>query len=364
MRTHAVLIPGLVVLEWLFAGSAGGQPAAGKDAAVAAARARQKAVKTADIEFRQTEVLSSEEAAARLSGKKAIPFIAEKDRSIKSVNRLVIDGIRIRYEDNHPAWGPALKAMSKRVITVFNGASQKRILPEGFGMNGKPLGTIKQDARHWDGGPLILSPITVAFRGLDRKVTSPSIADLEHSGATLRIRGSVCQKFVLRPSPDRTETYWLDPDKDYVPSRIRNLRKGHLVDHLDIDYRRDEVCGWVPASWVHNHYYSGALSSTTKVDVLRMRLNEGQAAGQFDIRFPAGTQVTDDRTGKNYRVKPDGTMLELPPTGKKSAAPTNQPWNSWYQDHRWLLLGLGLVLAAVVGVSLSWRKRVKQGSSG
>jgi hypothetical protein len=355
----------------IFAGSADGQQAAGNAAAVAAARARQKAVKTADIKFQRTEVISRggvSEIHQRgvVPGKKKMPVMPEKETTIKSVNRLVIDGIMIRYENHHSMWHVGRNAvMSNHAITVFNGGLGKGFFPDGIGMDGKPFGIITEKKQHMDIKSYVLMPITTAFRWLDRKIASPSIADFKPSGVTVPIRGAPCQEFVMRPSQDRIYSYWVDPKKDYVVRRIRNLLKGRLVNQVDIDHRRDDVCGWVPASWVYNQYsLSGALLISTKVDVLSMRLNKPQAAELFDVRFPPGTQVNDHRTSKEYRVQPNGTMREVSPTGKELGSTVYQPGDSWFQHHRWLLVSIGVVLAALVVGYFIRRKRVKHGSSG
>jgi hypothetical protein len=327
--------------------------------AVAAARTRQESVKTVNLVLKQTEVF----AKGGVSDRTPPPFkskapVPAKETTLESINRLVLDGEKVRYEDNHPGWHmPSGEQHKRRVVSLFNGSVAKKYFPSGVSGKGNPVGTIDKDAWQDAMKSAVLTPITMAFRGLDLAISPYLIGDLKPSGITLPIDGAPCQEHVVNFS-DATKSFWLDPGKDYVVRRMRLQRRGHLVDQCDISYRRHDAWGWVPASWVRNQYSpAGTVLVTTKVEVLEMRLNDPQPAEQFDIQFPAGSQVFDIRNAKNYRVQPDGTMRELSPSGEELPGSVPQPGDPWYRRNKWLLLSLGVVLAALVLPYAMRRKR-------
>ena len=321
-----------------------GLPAAEDNPAVAAAQARQASVRTADIEFRLTEVIPrgaiSEKALGKRQSKNGAPFPAE-ETTIQSVNRLVIDGLRGRYEDNHPLLDYYPKRLvNKRSVSVTNGAMAKVFYPDGMGRDTTPFGSILNDARTRFIKSSVLAPITMTFRGLDRAMAPHSLANFTPSGTTLTIHGSPCEEFALQLPRRLVVRYWLDATRGYVVRRVRTQQQGRLLEQQDIEYRRHERWGWVPASWVATKYLpSGAVAQTLSVEVLSLRLNEPQPAERFEIQFPAGLRVEDQRTFRIYRVQPDGSLREDFPAGEEAPAVVDQ-WVVWSLASVVVVLGI------------------------
>jgi hypothetical protein len=195
-------------------------------------------------------------------------------------------------------------------------------------------------------------PLTMTIRGLSPAVAQHLVSQMRPSDNTVTIDGAPCKEYTVKSSAARTDRYWLDPARDYVIRRIRRMEKqrgGQLVQQVDVAYRPHNACGWVPASWVHRHYTpAGAAGRTTTVEVLDLRLNEPQPAELFDLRFPPGTTFYDARAGKAYRVQPDGSIGEDPIRPRTelpvAVVPPREPW---YRRNKWLLIGLGAMLAAL-----------------
>src|SRR5690242_16597971 len=88
LAVTALLLPGL-------SGRAAGQAARGEDPAVAAARARRQAVKTADVRFQRTDVFRKGGAS---DGRPAdVPAasagdVPDRDLTFEAAGRLVLDG--------------------------------------------------------------------------------------------------------------------------------------------------------------------------------------------------------------------------------------------------------------------------------
>jgi hypothetical protein len=89
-----------------------------------------------------------------------------------------------------------------------------------------------------------------------------------------------------------------------------------------------------------------------------MQINAPQPAEQFDIEFPTGSIVTDQRNWKTYRVQPDGSMREYDRTTRKElSGSVSQPGVSWYRRNKWLLVGLGVVTILLVVGYMTKKRR-------
>src|SRR5581483_6688000 len=95
----------LALLVGVLATSAVALGQAPDDPAARAIRAREDAVKSAVVEFERVDVVAagaeSDSAPQPFKPKNSVP---DKETTLKSVNRLVFDGDKLRYEDNHPVW--------------------------------------------------------------------------------------------------------------------------------------------------------------------------------------------------------------------------------------------------------------------
>ncbi len=337
-----------------------GQPALSPGAA--AAKKRQEAVKTLKVVFKRTEVEGAGSASANAPrGLKPSTPVPARETTIESENRLFLDGDKVRYEDNHPLWEISTGKLRKMdSVYAFDGTLAKLLHP--YSNHGGPLGSIEKAAYQEKVKSYELTPLTVTFRGLNPAICPDALADAKPSGVTLPINGESCQEYVLARS-SLVISLWMDPTKDYVIRRISKQRNGKIVEQHDITYQRNALVGWVPESWARHFYLpEGGLQRTGKMKVLEMELNTAQPHQQFDLQFPPGTWVFDQRTMKDYRVQPDGSMSEVVPERKESAVGIDEPW---YRRNVWLLcvLGAATLLAAFGYVVLKRKKLVAKRSS-
>jgi hypothetical protein len=134
------------------------------------------------------------------------------------------------------------------------------------------------------------------------------------------------------------------------------------MEQTDIRYRHDATWGWLPDSWVQHAYLpNGVVLRTNRVDVLELRINEPQPAELFDITFPTGCLVLDQRESRptDYEVQPDGSWHRVRPTDEmlRRMELANQPQPAWYWRYKWLLAGFAVVCAGLVWQYAVRRKR-------
>jgi hypothetical protein len=332
---------------------------AAEDVAEVAARRRQDAVKTIMIEYKRTEVLArgskSEDEDGPLKPKTTVP---DKEMTIESTNRLVIDGVKVRIEDNHPRWlMPAGKLLETKQVGLFDGAIAKSFFSEGLRDDGSPMGYILRDHELEQVKFIALIPITLTIRAFQPAIDPLPMGDMKPTGMTLPIGGVACQEYAMDYGTSTHTTCWLDASKDYAVRRIRMQFRGRLSAQTDVTSYRHEDWGWIPTAWVCNQYSSaGAVLRADKMQVLELRVNGAQPAEQFELQFPSGTVVGDGRNGKFYRVEPDGSMRQTFPVEKGPSGSVPQPGAPWYQRHKWLIVGLAVVLA-VAGLLYTVRRK-------
>lgn len=331
-----------------------GQAADGNDPVVVAARARQESVKSLNIKFKWKEIVAKGGKTRLIEDirHKTTGPIPAKETTIVSENTFVVDGEKIRFQRNHPTWDTDGNLVEKNFIGVFNGFIAKNYFPDGMGMRAASQGIIRKEARLEDTKWFVLNPITLTFCGLNPAITAYSISDMNPTGAKLPIDGTMCVEYAAKPSVDSIISCWVDPEKDHVIRRIRKQRQGRLLDQADIRFRPNSngAFKWVPESWTRTEYsQAGTVLSTSSVEVLELHLNEPQPTELFEIQFPPGCEVYDQRTNKEYKIQADGTMREVSPrTGEELPGSIPQPGELWYWRNKWLLASIGVALVVLV----------------
>jgi hypothetical protein len=358
MRTIAISSKAVVILASFLLPYTSSQPTENSDPAVASARTRQETVKTLNIKFRCSEVIAKGGMYTPVPGSPHPEIlIPAQETTLEWTNHLVIDEDKVRCENNRPTqWGVTEKWVERSQVYTFNGSVAKIFFPGGLSGAKDPMGSIDNSApRGWSS---VLTPILMTFRGLNRSIALYAISEMNPSGNTVLIDGAMCQEYLFKLSSGFVVGCWLDPANDYIVRRIRSEQQGRLGEQTDVRYCRNDTCGWVPSSWVRKVYSpAGSVRWTTTVEVLDMRLNEPQAAEQFDIQFPPGTLVSDNRNSKSYRVQSDGNMRELSPSGEEPPVSLEVSEEPWYWRDRWLLISLGVLFTVALLLHSVQRRR-------
>jgi hypothetical protein len=336
--------------------------AVGDSPAVKAARARQDAVKTLEVEFEQTEVLHRGVISTEM-GRKDRTW-PDREVTLRSVNRLALDGKRFRYEDRHPRWIIALKkGVPRRLISIWDGTIGSMSFPDGIGphMNGRvgePTAYLQKEVPG-EIHAAAVEPLILAFRGA-ASLSRFSVAELKPSCGRREVHGSLCDEYggTLSGLYWRWNCRgWLDPARDHHVVRIWSRLQQQPVRETEIDYRPHDRFGWVPRTWTRTvTVEAGAILRVLKVQVLSLRLNEPIPAGQFDHRFPVGMVVLDRRNQTRYRATADGGLSPIVPAAARRPTPSEP---SLSNGKREVLLPLAVLLVALLlGWGLwKWRQR-------
>ncbi len=327
--------------------------------AVVAARKRQETVKTLEIKFKQTDII----APGGVSDKappmyKPASLVPPKETTVQSVNRYVIAENKIRFENNHPSWRmPQGRLLERGALSVTNGKDGLLLFPTGIGAQGTAEGIIEKNAQIAEFQLFVLAPINLTLRAFDPVVCAYPLEEWKRSGTTRMVGGVQCEEY-LDSRSTITRHYWLAPKQDHVIRQVQVIERGKLRDQCDIDYTKNDICGWMPTAWRWSqHTPTGKLAQTTKIEVLEYRLNETQPAEQFELKFPPGCRVHNNKNSKEYLVKDDGTMREQSRTGEELPDVVFQPQSPWVRRHQWELISAALALLLLIVGLVAWRKR-------
>jgi hypothetical protein len=346
------------------------KPANGQSAFASAAKVRQDAVKTlvADLNIKEFDVkgaISGDLPApiAKLANSRTIP---PEDTSFESSNHLVIDGDMVRYENNHPMWHVEGVLTKKKMVNVCDGKLSKQFFPDGMGTETKVIGIIKRDAVSRQVQTTELAPLLITFRGLNPNISATNLSALKETGQTLPIEGTLCREYFQQYNQSSSIHFWIDPEKDQAIRRITQISQGSEVCRTDVKCRKETI-GWVPSSWTVSHFDTkGKTLRTVDVSIAKLAINQTVSASSFELEFPKGTFVEDQRPDrvKYYRVQADGAMREVGPTGDelRDAKVIPQPGSSWLRRNQWFLIGclvsLILILAMIVRKRYAAREAV------
>ena len=318
---------------------------AADDPAIAAARKRQEAIKSFDIEFKRTEVIPkgwfTKEPKGALPGPRP-----ETDTTLESVNRVVVDGKKYRFEDNHPIQG-ILEFVSSKFVCCFDGSVEKGWFHHGVPNQSVATGWIKAGTRQGILSGNAIAPVWLSANGPYPDILSFRIVDMRPVAEAQTPQGGKNAEYEITQGHRRIR-FWLDPMKDYAIRRIEDEVDGTLKERWIIQNREFERLGWLPESWVYTHYASGQETRSSNVQITKTRLNEHLAAELFDLQFPEGTHVYDARNRKDYRANADGSLREISLLDEFVSEPKPERRPSWFARNRWLNLSIAMALLIVL----------------
>ncbi len=360
---RVLLFAGLVALQ--ASALALAQPP-GEQPHVAAAKKRQEATNSIAMEFRVVEVVSpggiSEPLPKQLLGGKQ-RLVPEKATTLESVNRVILFGIKVRYECNHPVWAPETGELHKAArILTSDGAYGKTLYPGGISNPEQPEGYIDRSSHVDEIRSHTLVPFTLCVRGAESSISPYLITDFKATGAKTDVRGKECIECVRTTGGTDTVRAWFDPTTDYVPRRIRREVRGKPRHQTDVEYRQDPTGTYLPSSWTRLEYSAdGRVLTNTKVEVVSIQVGANHPDSDFDIKFPEKTKLYNARERKDYIVQADGSLREYDlAMGEYTGTTAPAPGSTWWdRNWKWLIATV-VVLALLMSYGFRLRSRKVQ----
>lgn len=107
---------------------------------------------------------------------------------------------------------------------------------------------------------------------------------------------------------------WVDPARDYVPTRYRVIDQGVVLQSYDIKYTKDAEHGWVPTSWIVTKLdRNGEVEDSVTATVAEYRIGLPISEDVYDLQLPPGTWVNDYLKDETYILREGGVRRPIIP---------------------------------------------------
>lgn len=270
-----------------------------------------------------------------------------KDTIVDFAYRLLLDGEKVRLEYSGQEWAHARQAFRPvQYVSVF-GKEQKSCYLEGTGHATWPLGQVCVGPNYRDAHLAAVQPLMLAYRPLAASMMAVKVLQMSVKGKAV-IDGRTCMELTESLLQKGSVMYWwLDPEREFVVLRRLVMVNRKPFEEIEIRYWEDKAVGWVPHQWrtISYNASSGKLLCIHEATLEEAVFNGPVEHTAFDITFPPGTVVTDEKTGSSYLIRSDGSrrVIQEDETGmtyeqlrtKVVEESSGFPW-------RGLLLGLGI----------------------
>lgn len=183
---------------------------------------------------------------ARVSG-----TIPPEDLTVENHKTLYLDGVKMRYEHDSFGWHYDDRRFERQpYISTFDGNQVRILHPKGSQFTKNPDGIVRSADSPPDARDLTLRALMFAFRGDDEMIRGFDWSEARISGRQARVNNANCIEVEYRAANSPLSThFWLDANRDFVVVRYVTQRDSKPVTTMNVQYRKDDRLGWVPANW-------------------------------------------------------------------------------------------------------------------
>lgn len=191
-------------------------------------------------------------------------------------------------------------------IDVFDGSIRKSFI--GKSQLEYPGAHFQEGTRAKVALDVRVVPILLLYRAVDNDLAVFQPGKLVVDGAKVSIEERECVLVKHEES-----MVWVDPGRDFIPTRYQLYSRGELKQSIDIKYRMDDKLGWIPTGWTNARFGgTGQLINSVTVKITEAHLNEQLPADLFDLPpLPDGTWVRNYITDEDYIVQNGGTRRDI-----------------------------------------------------
>lgn len=285
-------------------------------------------------------------------------------------SHLWCDGDKMRLEHARPVWMfDNSRFETPKKLLVFDGDEAKFLstyIDNSFAHQGivrnNPiyvLGDADFSQFMWHFRAFTYPGMLAEFFGADVDVSQEELEGRDYSVVRQRKRGSNGSSY--------EQVLWLDTVADCVVRRNTTLVNGRVKYDHRIRYRRNDDGHIVPERWDFESYDSnGRLLRSMSAEVIQAIINQPIAASVFQMEFPEGTSVSDQRGKGERRLLIGAGEREFEVTSAQTAAATSPmellealqraedgPWKT---TSGILAISAACLVVAVLFFMLRWRR--------
>jgi len=302
----ALLLPGVLLCGANKGNCSPPGPPATVESVIQAWERRQSAVRSFQFSWEATQWWDRGRVPGAVSGATSAKEALPDAMSYKTRTTFAMDAQgRTRHEAHAMSWNSEVNRLVPTTsIEVCDGRIRRRFSPEGptnrfEGVGEIPCGLIDQDVASV-GQLVYLLPIRLVFRPFDQRIGNIDRRKLVVTGRHGVADGCTC--LVIEQGD---QTFWVDPNRSFIPLRNFRSNRGVAVRQVDIHYSEDKEWGWIPTAWTIMllNPKDGKLTGSTVGKVTDYKINPPLPEGTFEITFPPGTWVRDLVKNENYILR-------------------------------------------------------------
>jgi hypothetical protein len=263
---------------------------------------REPAIRS--LRFRWVEVTTTDTSVLRRRNRtRPLP----QKMTLESKATLTIDGDRMRFERVGPGYNERHGGYVNQIyISTYNVKASKAF----YDMAGTPwrAGFVltredNQDCDNYNLRPMMLfcMPLSPKYRRLG------DAGGWKLDSTTREIQGHPCRALIKGD-----ESYWFDPSRGNAILLYEYAERGVALLRQEIFYSEDAKYGLIPSRWTSERYAGkNILIESTRATARQYEINKNYSDEVFDIAFPPGTEVSDDREKRFYRLEADWTKQDI-----------------------------------------------------
>jgi hypothetical protein len=240
----------------------------------------------------------------------ALEPVPPEDVTITCNGVLTFDGQKLRYSEDSADWSKKTKKYELvSDLVVFNGEVSKELnITNPNHERYWPQGSIRKEKRNSYGSASTMQPILMTCRGLTPGMRAYDLETFELTGRKVTIDRRLCWELQRRPSSNSEDLLYVDPGRDFVFVRYLSTYRGLLMRKIDVRYEMISQKEWLPKEWtVTMNTLEGKLDQSHQLRLTSYEINPTVAPEEFELEFPPGTRVRDNRNKTDWIVKPDGS---------------------------------------------------------
>jgi hypothetical protein len=168
-----------------------------------------------------------------------------------------------------------------------------------------PIATIRRAKPSAVSKPPAALPIWMVYRWRASGIFGPGEPTLTHDKNPVGGRASIKLKYA-------DVVVWIDPERDFVPTRYHRIVRGVTVQAFDIQYIHDAQHGWVPSAWtVARNDRTGNPFAIINMNMKLYRINLPIGDEAFVSGFEPGTWVNDEIDRETYIILKNGARRPI-----------------------------------------------------
>ena len=284
-------------------------------------RAREKATETLRIEWTETRTIKKGAETGRLPGFENEVFPSE-DQTVTCNYLLTLKRDKVFFRsldfDIAKEKDTAIRRIPREFQSAYDGREPRTYFPIRQGAKGIPQGTIIAGDRFDEYNVTTVFPALINVRAANEKFLLSEMTRFRPLREPVEVRGASCR--VLEVKGDTwVRRYLVNPAAAFRIERFEDLYlNGKTIYNIDFFYTNQQMANFSLIGWTTTFFRGHSeFVENTRAVVDRYEVNSSIDDAIFTLKFPPGTYVNDQRSGREFIIRSDGQERTVLPRERR-----------------------------------------------